>query len=1152
MPEKLLRKRATLQNALAGVSRVGVRAIGVLFCAILVLIFSDVNAFAQINTATLSGSVEDQSGAAIPGASVTILRVDTGVSRTTITNEAGLFTQPLLLPGNYQVTVVKAGFQTAVENVQLVVNQIANLKFSMTVGSVNETVNVTSAAPALETQTASLGTVIGNKQITELPLNGRQFIQLLQLAPGTAPVSVSQSAVPQLGSNSSNVTPSINGGTGRSNVFYVDGLFATDPFFSTLSMSPAVDAIQEFQEQTHTDQPQFGGGTGGTVNLSTKGGTNQFHGTAYEFFRNQAIQATPYFATKKGTFKQNQYGGTLGGPIVRNKLFFFGWYDGYRYNQAATNPTTLPTAAELGNFGANDADFSALLPGTVIYDPYSYNPTTGTIYPFGPTDPVNPSSGPNIIPKALINQGLMAVLKAYLPTTLPTSATTFPNYRNTAPSTTNQDQYSARVDYNPTPKDALFFRWSVNESTQTSPQGLPVNPFVTGFNGNNSGGTWTHTFSPTLVMQIQAGYNSLDHPQAYLQPNAASVFQAAGFTGFPQYPGKVPILTVPGISNTGGYFGLSGGNGPIGPQRIGQWSGSISKQSGHHSYNAGAAYFYSKMYTNWNGSGLSFSNEATWQPCASGSPGDPGNPCVGNPNSGNSIASMVLGLPQSAGTALGNSGVNLIMHVTDVYVQDSWKMTPKLTVNYGFRWDYTAPTQEADKLFSGFDVNTGLWYLVKGDKDTPTYALPSWVTILDRSTITKPNYGNYAPRLGFSYLVAPTLVVNAGVGVTWDSWSGAEQAAQNARGSWPSGYSPSVPNGSINTAGVSYYNGTPLNAQNPFGPKPVFPTTPYGNGGSFINTNWKNSYSWQWNLQIQKQLGRSSAMKLAYVGSSTSRITVQVPRNISLVLGPTYNAPFPQLGVPWLWDLASIGRSHYNAFEAQYNQHYSQGLTATAAFTYSKNINVGCADFWEGCNIQNPYDMNSNKGSSAIDVPLIFTASAAYELPFGKGKTYATSGASSAVLGGWQINGIVSSRVGTPFTAGLSGNYGDWENATGGACCANSQRPNVSGSKSGPKTLKQYFNTSAFSLPPKYTYGNAGYYSLRGPSFNQFDFSLFRNFAFKDRYNIQFRAEAYNLFNHPNFANPSAAYGDPNFGQITNTAGGYSPREYQFAGTFKF
>ena len=509
-----------LRQTIAGKGRNLQRLLVISVTLALFILAAPVGAFCQINTATLSGSVKDSADAAIPGASVVILQVATGTSRTVAANDSGLYHVSLLQPGDYKVTVSKDGFKTSNEAIQLHVDQSATLDFALEVGSVQETVNVTTAIPDLQTGTSSLGTVIGQNEVQDLPLNGRQFIQLLQLAPGTVPVSVSQTAVPQIGSAGSNVTPSINGGSGRSNLFFVDGLYATDPFFTSLSISPSIDAIREFQEQTHADEAQFGGAIGATVNLATRSGGNEFHGSAYEFYRSDSISATPYFAATKGNYLQNQYGGSFGGPIIRNKLFFFGYYDGYRETQAANNFSILPTTAEL------NGDFSALLPNTVIYDPATYNAATGQTQPF-------PG---NIIPNDRLNQGILAVMKAYVPT----PASNVPNannYVNTASSTDNQQQYSVRVDYSIGAKDSLFARWSVNENTNTGPGQLPINPFVTGFNGNNSGGTWTHTFSPTLVMQLTGGYNSIVHPQQFLQTSADAVFTAGGFSeGFTPNP----------------------------------------------------------------------------------------------------------------------------------------------------------------------------------------------------------------------------------------------------------------------------------------------------------------------------------------------------------------------------------------------------------------------------------------------------------------------------------------------------------------------------------------------------------------------------------------------------------------------------------------
>jgi hypothetical protein len=1072
--------------------------------------------FAQINTATLSGSVSDSSGAVVPDATVVVVQTGTGTTRTVQSNASGLFTVPLLQPGIYDLTISKTGFEnTKQSNIELQVNQLASLSLTLTVGSVGQTVTVSGAVPVLNTQTAGLGTVIAPKEINDLPLNGRQFTQLLQLAPGTVPVSVSQGAVPSLGGAGSggNVTPAINGQTGRSNLFYIDGIYATDPFFSTVSISPSINAIQEFQEQTHTDQAQFGQSTGGTVNLSTRGGTNDFHGSAYEFFRNANISATPYFAATKGAYNQNQFGATVGGPIIKNKLFFFGFYDGYRETQSATNQSILPTTAMLSG------DFSALLPTTVIYDPATYNPATKTTQPFAG----------NIIPQNRLNQGVLSVLKAYVPTptaNLPDSI----NYINTSNSTLDQDQGSVRVDWNIGPRNLLYARWTISNATTTSPGQLPINPFVEGFNGNNSGVNWVHTFSPTLVTQFTGGYNSIYIPQQYLQPNASAVFTAGGFgAGFTDTPGGILVPKTPGL-HPSGYFNLNAGWGPIGPQRLGQFSGSVNKEAGSHALMFGASYYITGMYTNWAEDDVNFNQQATWNPCGALT----GGVCTGE--GGNSVASMLIGLPNSAGRQLGNAGVNLRSHVIGLFAQDAWKVRPGLTVNYGLRWDYTAPVSETDNRLSGFDIHTNQWYLPKGDVDTPTGPLPTGVVILNRKTINTPDYKNFSPRLGFSYQVLPGTVVSAGGGITFDNWSGALQAAQNARGAWPSGSSQNPAN--LNIAGV-----TPgATAQNPFGnTQPVIPGSPFPSGGGFLDTQWKNAYSVQWNLQVQQQVGNSGVFKLTYVGSSTSRSPIQVPFNVSTQLGPTQTLPFPQMQNGFNM-IQSIGHMSYDALQAQYTKRYQNGLSVITAFTWSKNINVGCADYWEACNIQNPYDMRSNRGPDDVDVPVVYTFSGVYELPFGKGKTYATEGMKSKVFGGWQVNGIVAARGGSPFTPTI--NF-DNANANGG-----SQRPNLVGPTTGPKNVNEYFNTAAFAVPAPYTYGNAGRNSLRGPGYTDVDFSLFRNFAILESKNLQLRAESFNVLNHPNFANPDGVLEDATFGKITAING--APREFQLAATFTF
>lgn len=1061
---------------------------------------------AQINTAIVGGTIVDASGASIAGATVIVENTATGVHQQVETNSAGVFSVPQLQPGTYVVTASHEGFQS-VRNpaLTLEIDQVANLAITLPVGATQQTVEVTDAAPLIETSRAGLGTVISPQETVDLPLNGRQFVQLLQLAPGTVPISVSQSATPGIGAGSA--TPSINGGTNRSNLFYIDGVYATDPFFSTFSISPSIDALQEFKEQTHTDMAEFGQSTGGSVDVASKTGTNELHGSAYEFLRNDLLDARNFFAPQRGVYRQNQFGAAVGGPILRNRLFFFGFYDGYRYTEAANNFAIVPTAAQLAG------DFSGI--GRVIYDPASYNPLTQTISAFAG----------NKIPANRMNLGMLAYIKNFVPAPNYSSASSQNNFLNTEPSTTNQDQGGLRIDFHASDHDTFNGHYLQSEATSTSPSSLPNEAFLSGFNGKNAGINWAHSISPTLVTELTLGYNELTHPQAYQQPNAEAVFQASGLSaGFTDTPGGIKVPYAPGLS-ANGYFGVNSGWGPIGPMYVSQYSGSASKSAGAHLLKFGAAYYQTWMYTNWAGDGESFNQQATWNPITQ--------------SGGDGFASMLLGLPNNAGRQLGNSGVSLHMNVFGLYGEDSWRVTSKLTVNYGLRWDYSSPVTDKFNRLTTIGLGDGSWLLAKGDKDAPG-TLPAGVAFLDRSSLTKPNYSNFSPRLGFAYQVAPKTVLRGGFGIFYDNWSGGLQSAQNARGAWPSGASQSV--GNLNTAGIS----PGVTAQNPFvGLTTALPSSPFPSGGSFVAPDWKDSYSSQWNFQIQQQVTKSSKASLAYVGSSTMRVPIQVPFNQARPgPGAIYpRQPYQDMSSPNAVStfamLQSVGRASYESLQAQFDQRFSGGLFFITSFTWSRNFNIGCADFWEACSIQNTYNLNGERGPSPLDVPLVFAFSPGYKLPFGKGKRYLSSGPASWLLGDWQVNGIFTARSGTVFTPTIN-----FDNANVGGGVA--ERPDVAGSSSlGNPTIEEWFNVNAFVLPNKYTFGNAGRNSLRGPGFWNLDFSVFRNFDIVERLHLQFRGEFFNVFNHTNFANPGSTLGNPNFGVITSTANG--PRTIQVA-----
>ncbi len=1082
---------------------------------------------AQSVTGTITGTVTDPTGAMIPSAKVTIKETATGVTHNAATNGAGIFTFPELQPGTYTLSATAPGFSVAVrEGIELQINQTATVTLPLAAGAATETVQVTGEQPLLNTETVSLGEVINAQEAEDLPLDGRQFVQLLELVPGTAPISVSQTGG-YVGIGNGGTNPSIDGQSNRSNLFFINGVFATNPTYSFYAISPSVDDIQEFQSQSHAMQAEFGQALGGTVSVSTKAGTNNYHGTAWEFIRNNDLDAIPYFSgpfwnggkPSLQNYKQNQFGAAAGGRIIKNKLFAFGYYEGYRYVQAATNHTSVPTSAELGG------DFSALLAlpngAGIIYDPTTYNATTGQDTPF---------QG-NIIPAGRINTALQTVYKAFLPTTLPTTDALLTsngyNFTNTQDSSTT---YGIRVDYDITPKDLLYGQYYYQNAIAVGPGGLPSNAFDSVFSGKQVGANYLHTFSPTLTAHATFGWLYATSPGFSVQPNPTGLFSTGGFAGgFDLHPGGVvmPFIPSQGIAQ---YNGIGSGQGGD-YDELHQYSGDVTKQAGAHALKFGAAFYRATLNTNYASEGEDYNQEATFNPCSSK---DAKGNCISS--GGNGLASFLLDLPWDAGRQLGNSGGFLKENVFGVYAQDTWKFNPQLTINYGLRWDYTSPVTDAGNRISGFNQYNGQWYVPKGDVDAPAQ-LPAGVYV-SGDHIAPNDYKNFSPRFGLDYSINQKTVVRAGAGIFFDNWAGSIQATQSARGSWPSGGSQYVNN--LNVVGLP--SSVAATGQAPFPAPPAPAATPFPSGGAFLDTHWRNAYSTQYNLEVERQLSNTSTFSLIYAGSSTARSTIQLDVNQSRVLGPTQVLPFPNMSQ--FDEISSIAHLSYNSFQTKYEKRYNNGVALKGSFTWSKDIDVGCADFWEGCNIQNPYDLEAERANSALNLPLVVNASAVYKLPFGKKGKYLTTGVPAAIVGGWQANGILSSHSGTVYTP--SPTYDNTNSGGGG------QRPNKVGDPySGfTRSINEWFNINAFANPVKYTYGDVGRNSLRGPSFTNLDASFFRNFTIYRESAFQFRAEFFNILNHTNFGNPDAHIGDSTYGEIRGQNG--NSRQIQFAAKLSF
>ena len=1089
---------------------------------------------AQVNSATLHGLVTDPTGAAIPGVTITVTNTDNGAERVSQTDRDGQYTIPSLQPGKYVVVAASKGFSAVrQQNLVLEVGQVASLDLSLAIGNASETVTVETSTNSLVDTETTLGNVIPEKEVQDLPLNGRQFSQLLALSPGVVPIDNSQNAGKAPGFGAGAISPSVNGQSNRSNTFFVDGIIDSDPFFGGFSFSPSVDDIQEFKQQSHTDQAEYGLSTGAITSIVTRPGGNTFHGSAFEFLRNTALNTQNKFAVVKQPYHLNQFGGGLGGPILKNKFFFFANYEGGRQVIAGQNFYTVPSLAE------RDGNFQGPLPGggtATIYDPSTYNPTTFTETPFAN----------NTVPHGRIDPQMLAYLQATypLPNFSPT-ATNANNYTNNIGNTVIGDQGNIRLDYNLGQKDIFSGRYSQNAATISNPGGLDAQ-FETGFNGRNTGGSWVHTYTPTTVSEFVVAYNSLNIPQAQVTPySQPAVFAAAGLgAGWNETPGAITEKIIPSISlNGASYTGTSSGFGPIGPSDIIQVTGSLSKQLGNHALKFGGSFYRTALYTNYSGNNVTFSNKATWNAAcqyAGTNPTAAAQCPTYNPNAGNlggggdAVAALLLSLPIAGTNDLGNSGVNLRQHIVSFFAEDTWAVGRKLTFNYGLRWDYSQPVTETDNRLSAYNIYTHKYFIAKGNVDLPTTPLPSYVVVGPGSTITKPNYTYFQPRLGIAYKILPHTIVRAGAGRDFDLFGLPLQVAQQSRGGWPSGYTQIASTQNLNFAGISTLpNGAPVSGENPFPGPGTLPAAPLPAGGlGFQDAKWQPASSVQWNFVIEQDLGKVGVVTLGYVGSHSEHQTLANPYNVALPsTNPVHDYPDQTLGSPGT-DEMSIGSLNYQSFQASYRVNLTQSLVLNTSFTLARTFGLAAClgDFYQSC-VQNPNNLRADYGPTDLDIPVIFSLNASYKLPFGKGQPFLTSGIGSAIFGGFQLNTIISARSGEVINP-TNGVNADTANVGGGQ-----QRINFLGNpnEGAPHQLGNWFNASAFAAPANGTYGTAGMNSLRGPGYVNEDLSIFRDLTLHDRLKLELRLEAFDLFNHPNLGQPNAAFGQGSFNTITST-----------------
>jgi Carboxypeptidase regulatory-like domain/TonB-dependent Receptor Plug Domain/TonB dependent receptor len=1149
-----------------------------IFAAVFVFTLSASPAWAQATAAAVNGTVRDPGGAVITEATVVLHNRDTNLDRVALTNSVGAYVMPNVQPGNYDLKVSKTGFGSAVNSgIGLVVNQTATYDFTLKAGGVTEVVNVQANPIALETSTSELGVAVVKEQVNDLPLNGRNFTQLLNLTPGVSTVNVSQNSATSGGIWSNPVGtfsyPSVNGQSNRSNLFLLDGVNNEGSFGSTYAVPPIVDDIQEFKVQSHNDDASFGGVLGGVINVVTKSGTSQFHGSGWEFIRNKALDANIVYPllpasqqslpSNQPQFQQNQFGATFGGPLPipgehQKKTFFFLSYEGFRNHTAASNQYITPTAAQLAG------DLSGI--SSQIYNPYSGKAfmCDGAGNPLPAPNKIQGAGTPcNKIPSSMIDPDMVKYAQTLFPA--PNVAGSAFNGLDTTKSITRQDEGSGRLDHQFTEHDNVWARYTSYRQPVTGSGGFAglLHEQVT--DGYNLAVDYTHLFSGSMLAEFHFGRTSVNIDQGSQFVNAPPSFGTqVGFSpnfasGFRNGISMIPQVVIQGYignPNPSAHGAAQVDNTHV--SDIWEYGGDFTKTFGRHTFKAGANFASNNSNALYLNSNVQFTAANTANP----------NPPAGTSPGGDALASFLLGDPNNA----GRRNVIETEHggwIDGFYAMDQWKVTSRLNVNFGLRYDITllpiyGDNQNANNFVGDMNFRDGTYILSRNAPSClqtnaapciPGGVLPAHVLVtpLGGTAIYHTDYNDIQPRIGVAYQLFPNTVLRAGYGRFFDNWAAITQTAQNYEGTWPS----------LDQLGASNLNaisaGAPTRtAEDPLNQgagSPVTTGTPFTQSTWFADPYLKRPYADQWNIGVQQQVTSNAVLTANYVGSVGRRLDIGGAYNVAMVAGgnancpvatPNCGAPFPYIGAT-AYD-RSQGKSSYNALQVSLNGKQQHGLTYLVSYTWSKSLDLGCTGWYgvEGCSIQNPYNLQADKGPSATDLPQIFSAAWVYTLPFGKGSKMSSSNPIvNALIGGWNLNGVLSFSSGTPFDVGTSqdiahtGNY-NYGNGYG------YERANLVGSRyPSNKNPNEWINVASFAYPAPNTFGNLGRDSLRSDWNKNLDLSVFRQFPITERFRMEFRFEMFNATNTPVWAVPVSNLDTTSlFGKVTHTAN--IPRQLQF------
>jgi hypothetical protein len=1051
----------------------------------------------------ITGLITDSSGAAVVGANVTVINKATSATRKITTNSEGLYTFPSLLPGIYELKVEQSGFKTAqLDNIRLEVQQTARLDVTMEVGQVSETVAITTNSALLNTENTTIGTVIENKIVTELPLNGRQYLNLVALSPN---VNVLAPAAGQAGARQGGERAQQAISAGGQRIFFdyytLDGVNNTDVNFNTYVALPSIDAIQEFKVQIGVYPAEYGHQST-QVNVLTKSGGNVYHGALFEFLRNDKLDAKQYQFTSarpKNPFKWNDFGFELDGPVRipglfngRDKLFFMANYEALRRRQSVLNTFTVPTAKMFAG------DFSELLPSTVIYDPVTGQPFAGNIIPSNRLDPTSV--------KFLNYYNSANVLGTN-------------NYAQTSSQPFNRDGFVLRIDFVESSKSQWMARYNWGDEN-TSTQGLNLAGTKVLTNYKQYTGSNTRTLTPNLVNDARFGYTRFFNSLGTLSAGSSDVVSAIGIPN--QKSGDPITWGIPNVVfNGGGFTGIGDANdGPFANNNNTlQFVDKLSWIHGKHTFAFGFEY----NRQNFNQVGNQFSRGVfTFQANATKNPVDG--------SGGYSFAEFLLGRVFVSTNAAAVADAKFQRNVFHTFIDDTWKVTPKLTLSLGLRYELTPPftntlgnyfTVKIPKIEFIANAPQADWpfFVRQGKGCTDPYEglAIRWTSTNAvcggglNNNLRETKYKNFAPRLGIAYSPNDKTVIRAGFGIFYmQDIANAEyfDMARNIAARVDLTTTPANP--------VTWSNAIP------------------GGNGTFVQVpppfawaaayDHATPYTMQYLLSVQRQLSANWLVEVGYLGSQSRHLYGF--QNINQALPGPLNSinsrrPFANFGV--LSYVNDGFNGSYNAGSVKLTRRFGQGISLTTNYTYAKSIDNASGTRTQGLDTLFPQDsscLSCERGLSSFDVRHRWVLGAVYELPIGRGKPLNINNAiANGFIGGWQLSTNTTIQSGVPQTLTIGINNAGTNNPL-------PDRPSYSGTGTGyatNRTPSRWFDPASFVVSPQGTFGNVGRNTMLTPHFQSIDMALAKNFAmpYNERHALQFRMEAFNVFNHPSWGAPN-------------------------------